>query len=326
MTPPATPLKANPAERSAPAPRRSWLADRNGYLAVLAVGLVYAGLLSLLWWGRDPAPEPEPESTPVEIVTEPPPPPPPKAESPAPTPEPPKVAPPLDEPPATDAPRAGKEEDKPTEAPAEPVKPAEPAEAAAEPAKPAAEPPPKPPSPAPAPGETGGPKQEGAPQAKDAAAEPADDRPGEVLRPAGETKDEKPDAPQKRTEAEAPPANPEGYPATALAPMPDADFAAYAKRTPFNGGANATYLTTLYGMIVPRLHAPASAQGRSQKREGTIEFSVDSKGNLLERRILSPSGSRELDAAALSAVAEAAPFPPPPYGGPIGLTFSYAAD
>ena len=309
MPSPDRPLKANPAERSLP-PQAARRSEPFGWLVVVGVSLVYAALLSLFWFERREPSAVAPEPIPVEIVAEPPAPPPPP---PAPPPDAQKPAPTPDEPPATDAPRAGTEAEKPPDAPAEPAKAA------------AAEPPPKPPSPAPDPGAAGGPKQDGAPQAKDAAAEPAEDRPAEITRPAGEAPDDKPDAPQKRPEAAPTPPNPAGYPATTLAPMPDADFAAYARRTPFSGNANDTYLSTLYGMIVPRLHASLTARSRSAKREGTIAFTVDSSGNLLERRIVAPSGSRDLDAAAYAAVADAAPFPSPPYGGPIGLTFTYSA-
>lgn len=315
MPPSESPLKADPAERSlAPGAARP-RSEPFGWVAVLCVSLVYAVLLTLVWFERRPQPEPAPEAIPIEIVAEPPPPPPPAPEppAPAPAPEPQKAAPPPDEPPATDAPRAGKEPDKQ-------------AEAAAEPDKAAAEPPPRPPSPAPEPGQAGGPRQEGAPQAKDAAAEPAEDRPGEVTRPAGETSDARPDEPQKRAEAEAPP-NPQGYPSTPLTPMPDADFAAYAQQTPFAGNASRTYLTTLYGMIVPRLRASGVGRGKSSNLEGMIAFSVDGRGNLVERRLVRPSGSRELDAAAMAAIVAAAPFPPPPpYGGPLGLTFTYGPE
>ncbi|MGA2042981.1 MAG: TonB family protein [Roseiarcus sp.] len=315
MPPAESPLKADPAERSLPPGGARSRSEPYGWVVVLCVSLVYAALLTLVWFERRPQPEAAPEAIPIEIVAEPPPPaPPPQPPAPAPAAEPQQAAPPPDEPPATDAPRAGTEPEKQAEAPAEP-------------AKPAAEPPPRPPSPAPEPGQAGGPRQEGSPQGSDAAAEPAEDRPGEVTRPAGATNEARPDEPQKRAEAEATPANPDGYPATPLAPMPDADFAAYAEQTPFAGNASRTYLTTLYGMIVPRLRDSGAGRGKSSKLEGMIAFSVDGRGNLVDRRLVRPSGSRELDAAAMAAIAAAAPFPPPPpYGGPLGLTFTYGPE
>ena len=36
-----------------------------------------------------------------------------------------------------------------------------------------------------------------------------------------------------------------------------------------------------------------------------------------------PSGLNALDAAALEAVREAAPYPPPPMGLPVGMKFTY---
>ncbi|MBF0447697.1 MAG: TonB family protein [Magnetococcales bacterium] len=53
-----------------------------------------------------------------------------------------------------------------------------------------------------------------------------------------------------------------------------------------------------------------------KKLEGIvlISFSIDGPGNLLNRTVLSSSGKRILDDAALTAIARAAPFPPIPRG------------
>ncbi len=44
---------------------------------------------------------------------------------------------------------------------------------------------------------------------------------------------------------------------------------------------------------------------------------------LVQRSVTQPSGSNALDAAALEAVREAAPFPPPPMGMLVWMKFTY---
>jgi protein TonB len=305
MAPTETALHADPADHSLLAPASS-PAEPNGVLVLLGVGLVYAILIALLvLFESRPQPIVAPEAIPVEIIVEPPAPQE-KPAAPEQQPQPPSPAKSLDEEPATDAPRAGAD---PQKQPPSPI----------EPPKAAAEPPPKLPSPSPEPGAAGGPKQEGDVHAKDAAAQPVDNRPAEVTRPAGETKTEKSEAPQKRAEAQAPPGYPQSFMDTQVAPAPDAGVAAYFERSPYSGNAKSTYLTTLFGMI--RAHMPPDGA-----HVGEMEFLVGSSGNVIERRIVQPSGSRELDATALAAVAQAAPFPPPPYGGPLGMTYTYSGD
>ena len=95
--------------------------------------------------------------------------------------------------------------------------------------------------------------------------------------------------------------------------------------SPVTGGnAKSTYLTTIYGLIVPRLHVPAVAHAYGRKLSGAVSFSVDGRGRLRQRFVSAGSGSVELDEAAMQAVAEAShSFPPPPHGAPVGMTFTY---
>jgi protein TonB len=76
-------------------------------------------------------------------------------------------------------------------------------------------------------------------------------------------------------------------------------------------------------MIMPRLHSAMVSRPKSLQFKGMVAFTVDGTGGLANRRITLESGSSELDAAALKAVAEAAPFPPPPQGMPLELEFTY---
>jgi TonB family protein len=301
-------FQANPAERSAPSPARASLVDPRWYLAALGVGVVYAVLLlSLFVEDRGaPAAVAEPEAIPVEIVIEPPPKPP---DAPPAKPEPQAQTQPPDEEPAFDAPHAANNEK--TEA-----------AAADQAAKPPPKPVPvKPPSPDPAPSAAAGPKQEGEPRPSEHAPERASETPAEVTRPSAEMEAEA----QVRAQAEQPRTS-AAFQLPAYESAPEFDFGSLFKQTLVAGGsAKETYLTTLYGMIMPRLHAPADAHGLPSDFEGIVIFNLDGKGNLIQRRIFHESGLRDLDKAALEAVRQAAPFPPPPQGRPVELRFTYGA-
>ena len=93
------------------------------------------------------------------------------------------------------------------------------------------------------------------------------------------------------------------------------------------GNARSTYLTMLYGLIVPRLHVPAVAHTYGRRLTGAIGFGVDGRGRLMQRLVSMDSGSMELDEAAMQAVAAAShAFPAPPTGAPIGMKFTYSVD
>ncbi|HEY8124586.1 MAG TPA: TonB family protein [Methylocystis sp.] len=111
----------------------------------------------------------------------------------------------------------------------------------------------------------------------------------------------------------------------ALAPIPDYTLAAPRKFSPVGGGhAKTTYLTILYGLIMPHMHIPARVRGSGAIGRGAVVFYIDEMGNLTHQAVQQPSGAPDLDAAALAAVRRAAPFPAPPRGLPHSMLFSYA--
>jgi protein TonB len=111
-----------------------------------------------------------------------------------------------------------------------------------------------------------------------------------------------------------------------FASVPDIEVSGAAEKTPIAGGkAKATYLTILYGMVVAHMRMPPGLNVGSPHPEGAVVFTVDGFGNLIQRKIVHSSGYRELDQAAMSAVAQAAPFPSPPQNAPIALRFTYGA-
>ncbi|MDE2363765.1 MAG: TonB family protein [Hyphomicrobiales bacterium] len=108
----------------------------------------------------------------------------------------------------------------------------------------------------------------------------------------------------------------------AFQPLPDYEFGAASRKTPVAGGsAKSTYLTILFGMVMPNMRVPPGVH----HVQGKIGFGVDSWGSLTHIGVQKSSGSPELDYAAIAAIRAAAPFPAPPNHRSIGLTFSYGA-
>jgi TonB family protein len=310
MSPSDTNFKANPAERLAPPQTLAPAARAGRYLAPFSVGAVYAILLSLLFFENrlDPPVAPQAITMPIEIVTEPPP-------QEAVDNSQPDSSADLEKP-ATDAPRttnSDKSEVKPPDDPAKaPPSATKPSEADHKE------------------GQAAGSPQQGEPQSEDGAPPPAPDKPAEVTRPAAEVDREKAEQQQAQANAQTQ-TEKSGDSAlnsfTMVEPTPEFDFGSLFRQSPVGGGAaDTTYLSILYGTIVPHMHAPVSAHGNWPRLEGMLVFSVDRKGNLVQRRIARRSGSPDLDAAALQALVEASPFPPPPKGAPLRFTFTYAAN
>jgi TonB family protein len=282
--------------------------ERARHVAAALIALTLElGVIALVVIERPPPQTPQAIEIPVEIVPEP---------SPTPTPTstpPPPVQNQEYEKPATDAPRAGKSDHDD--------------ETVAEKEKPAAAPPPPAPSPSPS------------PTTPPAAAAPA---------PAPEL--------PKTAEAEAPPpveatppptpapspveAKPAPSPAPATRPevlaalpktfasVPDVDFGGAAMRSPVTGGhSRATYLSMLYGLITPRMRTPRIARTFGRRLTGVVAFEIDGRGRLVQRFVVQPSGSMELDEAAMRAVGEASrQFPPPPRGAPVGVRYTYTVE
>ena len=108
-----------------------------------------------------------------------------------------------------------------------------------------------------------------------------------------------------------------------MEPLPDFKFEAPAQRMPFPGGnAQPTYLSMLYGMIMQHMFTQQIDLPKEMLRV-RIAFAIGRDGRVFQEGIVKSSGMPELDRAALTAVRRAGPFPLPPGGGPIYLTFDY---
>jgi protein TonB len=311
------PMRASSAERAEPARAPSSFVGINRWIALAAALLLHGAILAALLiqfdWGERAAPPAQ--EIPVEVVVEQPKPPEPQ---PQPQPQPSSAPPPqLDLKPAHDAPRAVSEEKTPAgadaktngeksptpDAPQAGATPA-PNEAAKAQASSAS-----PPAPAPA-------KNDGELQASDAA--PALDAPA----------DQTAEAPDSQVKVAAMIGQPlptwsKGKQYSTFDPVPDVQFGAAAASPVGGGQAPTTYLTIVYGLVMQHLRLTDAIKAESQRLEGAINFSVDGHGDVIQRSVAQPSGSNALDAAALAAVTESAPYPPPPMGLPIALKFTY---
>jgi TonB family protein len=333
MTLQADPVDAlipTPDDETVAPPRRRPLApilfSLLAHLVVLAVILYEQSLLALQ--------TPQDQEVPVEVIVEPPPQPPPPEPEPQPEPEPepekeqpkpkPEEKPPqqkliLDEKPAYDAPRAANRETVQREAPDQETK----AQRQAPPDTARAS--------KPSPETTADPQQqqeakaEMAPEAPKAEEEKPD---AEILEQAKPEPKPQPDQKQGKVEIKASP-EPKlksiSEQLAALEPLPDFKFSGASKPAPVSGGTSDTsYLSVLYGMIVPHLHIPPHLRGKRPPNVGLIQFYVDGAGHLTHQAVARSSGFPELDAAALAAVRRGAPFPAPPAGHALGVIFHFA--
>lgn len=258
------------------------------------------------------------EEIPVEVVIEPPPD---KAEPPAPPQEPPpKVEHTLDEKPAFDAPRAANDEKIEREAPDDVSR------------TPRVAPPTEAVAPRPAPETKPDTPQEAASQAapEPSAAAPAESKPDAEAIERAEVKRDKPQQDDSHAATQAEPQKGAQSLADLLAniePLPDYQVGSAARPAPVAGGkAKTTYLSILYGLIMPHMHAPPRDSGSPSQAQGEIAFNIDGKGKLTYQQVVHSSGIQELDTAALWAIRQASPFPAPPGGLPLGLTFTYDAN
>jgi TonB family protein len=78
------------------------------------------------------------------------------------------------------------------------------------------------------------------------------------------------------------------------------------------GSAESRYLTTVYGMIKAHLHEIPELHVDSANKPGVVGFYLDKSGKLVGRKLISSSGSPNLDTAVMTAIAAAAPYPAPP--------------
>ena len=313
-------FSANPAERLvAPARLRNWR-EHPRFLIILALCLLAHGLLIAYLLREDmlsaPLLPPEQE-IPVEVVVVPPPPEqeqPPASKQDQPPPKQ-KIEEEYEKP-AFDAPRAANKETIERETASEQTKSpnvAPPKEEAART--------PEPPKEASAEQPT---QQE--PLTQDSSQkQPEDKIDAETVEAASPAQQPKPDKTPTPTKTEVSPKLKTGSIAdqiAALAPIPDFQLGAAAKPSPVSGGnAKSSYLSILYGLIVPRMHIPPGS--RRTSADGLVAFYIDERGNLTHQAVVRTSGVAELDAAAVSAVRQAAPFPAPPTGHPRSILFHY---
>jgi len=266
-----------------------------------------------------------PQEVEAEVVTEPPPPP--KPEEPPPQEEPEKQKeaekkpppPPqtakLDEKPAFDAPREQSKEKNEREAPDKETK----APVQAKPLLDRIAPQKAP--------ETKATPSEQASKEDAPAPTPPDERPdAETIENAAPKPQITPEKKQPKPEKKAPPgigAKSIAEQIAAMEPVQNALFGGASKPSPVAGGnAETSYLTILYGLIIPQFHPP-SAPAKSRSNKGMISFYIDPRGNLIHQAVRRSSGSPQIDAAALAALRHAAPFPAPPTETPVGVTWEF---
>jgi protein TonB len=271
------------------------------------------------------------QETPVEVIVEPPPAPPPpqpkpepqaKEEKPAEKPqEKPKAKQqqqPYEEP-ATDAPRA--------ESPEKINRPAQDKETKALRKAPPSDQTAQKPSPEKRPSPVAGAAPEVSPEPP--ALKQVEDKPDAEVTERAEINHDKPDAKEPRAESQGETKQGAKSLADQLTnpePVPYYQFSGAAKAAPVTGGtANTTYLSTLWGLIVPSMRIPERIKENHLRGDGVLVFNVDIKGNLTRIGIQQSSRLADLDAEALAAVRRAAPFPPPPRGLTYSISFSFTS-
>jgi protein TonB len=297
------------------------VARRRFGALVVACLLVHASMVAVLVHenGFFPQLASTAQEIPVEVVIEPPPPPD-QVPPPAPKETLPKVENTLDEAPAVDAPRAANDEKIERNAP----------DAVSQ--TPHVAPPSTEVAPTPVPESKPAPAPEAASQAAPAplAAAPAETKPDAEAIERAEVKRDEPQEAEARAATQAQPEKGEKSVADLLAnlePLPDYQVGSAARSAPVTGGkAKTTYLSILYGLIMPHLHVPPRVGGSPSPAEGEIAFNIDGKGKLTYQEVRHSSGVQDLDAAAVAAIRQASPFPRPPNGLPLGLTFVYTAN
>lgn len=319
-------LKADTAERLIAPPGAPTPARRSLVPAALSV-LFHVSVVAILLYEQSlmTSEPPRDEEIPVEVIVEPPPPPP---QEPPPEPEPPqpqpKEKPPQqkivdDEKPAFDAPRAANRETVERESPDQETK----SERAAPPNDQLAS--------KPSPEKNPDPEQQAATSSEPRAAllRSEDDKPdAEIVDKAEPKQEEKQEEKQGQVEVKASP-EPKALKSIAdqiasLEALPDYKLAGASKPAPVSGGtARTSYLSILFGMIVPHFHVPPNRRGKTAPNLGLVAFYIDEMGHLTHQVVYRSSGFSDLDAAALAAVRRAAPFPAPPRGHARTIVFQF---
>jgi TonB family protein len=125
--------------------------------------------------------------------------------------------------------------------------------------------------------------------------------------------------------APAPPAKtPVGAPLLTVEDLPQNKFAPSVEKSPVAGGnAESRFLTIIYGMIKAHVRAGPGLHLDIANRHGIIDFYLGKGGALLGRKLISSSGSPNLDSAVMAAIAAAAPYPAPPNWSPVSLNYNF---
>jgi periplasmic protein TonB len=300
------------------APIDPWLrnAKQRAVALIVLVCLLHAGLLTLLLLRDHAQPQDPPNEVPVEVIVIPPPEPKPQPKKEEPQP---KKQRHFYEPPASDLPPAANKEkierDKADQATASPLHGDPDPQAQRKPV----------------PTETKPAQAAPLPAERTAAPDVSEDKPdAEPLSKAMPDKSPMPTEKQKPAKQAPVPAHDRASlerEFAALSVSPNYSLASRVKPSPVSGGhcdAHASpYLCTVNGLITRQMHDPRTTHGRL-KKPAVVVFWIDPHGDLVHYALERTSGFPAYDAAAVSAVRKAAPFPPPPDGQSIGLY--WAAD
>lgn len=166
------------------------------------------------------------------------------------------------------------------------------------------------------------------PAKQTAAPAPVENKPdAEPLSKAAPAKSERPTQKEKPAKTKA--AEPSSERAAlerefaALSQSPHFSIASRVKPSPVSGGHcdvhASPYLCTLNSLIMRQWHVPEIPRARNAKMSAMVVMWIDPHGDLIHYALQRTSGYPEFDAAALSAVKKAAPFPPPPGGQSLAL-------
>jgi len=132
---------------------------------------------------------------------------------------------------------------------------------------------------------------------------------------------------------EPPASEPKGQVAEVMKPLapilnandlPQYKFARAAQDSLASGGnAESRYLTVIFRLIKSHLRETPELHTERANRHGIVDFYLDRGGNLVGRKLVSSSGSPNLDTAAMTAIAEAAPYPAPPNRRARSLNYNF---
>jgi TonB family protein len=87
--------------------------------------------------------------------------------------------------------------------------------------------------------------------------------------------------------------------------------------------AESRYTRTVLEMIRDHLHATPDLHLDLASKHGVVDVHIDKSGNLVDRKLAASSGSPNLDAAVMAAIAEAGPYPAPPRGASVSLNYNF---